>query len=259
MAKKKANKDGDIRSWIAQQPRKQRPAFHSALAELRKAYLKSETTSIPWWHEVGDHVSAFFPNDDRQYGSNITVLLAHELAGDEPSKVIKRVSDVLWQARIIARNLNKSEVKSWAKKENSKGRPLSAYHVHCLAPVEDKEQRTKLLNKCLEESWSVLRLRAKVQNLFGKKRSRGGRKAKPREVPSPIVALQEIQLEVRHWLANHEVWFADNKAALRKLSKRNQTDELYEELSRAADALIEMQQAVDEGLDCIERIAGEME
>jgi hypothetical protein len=56
----------------------------------------------------------------------------------------------------------------------------------------------------------------------------------PREVPSPIVALQEIQLEVRHWLANHEVWFADKKAALRKLSKRNQTDELYEELSRAA-------------------------
>jgi hypothetical protein len=73
-----------------------------------------------------------------------------------------------------------------------------------------------------------------VQNLFGKKRSRGGRKAKPREVPSPMVALQEIQLEARHWLANHQVWFADKKAALRKLSKRNQTDELYEELSRAA-------------------------
>jgi hypothetical protein len=52
---------------------------------------------------------------------------------------------------------------------------------------------------------------------------------------------------------------ADKKAALRKLSKRNQTDELYEELSRAADAMIEMQQAVDEGRDCIERLAGEME
>jgi ribosome assembly protein YihI (activator of Der GTPase) len=49
------------------------------------------------------------------------------------------------------------------------------------------------------------------------------------------------------------------KAALKKLSKRNQTDELYEELSRAADTMIEMQQAVDEGLDCLERIAGEME
>jgi ribosome assembly protein YihI (activator of Der GTPase) len=58
---------------------------------------------------------------------------------------------------------------------------------------------------------------------------------------------------------NHQVWFADKKAALRKLSKRKQTDELYEELSRAADSLIEMQQAVDEGLDCIERLAGEME
>jgi ribosome assembly protein YihI (activator of Der GTPase) len=55
------------------------------------------------------------------------------------------------------------------------------------------------------------------------------------------------------------LWIADKKAALRKLSKRSQTDELYEELSRAADAMIEIQQAVDEGLDCIERIAGEME
>ena len=76
---------------------------------------------------------------------------------------------------------------------------------------------------------------------------------------SPIVALQEIQLEVRHWLANHEVWFAEKEAALRKLSKRNQTDELYEELSRAADALIELQQAVTRGLDRIERIAEQME
>jgi hypothetical protein len=58
---------------------------------------------------------------------------------------------------------------------------------------------------------------------------------------------------------HHAVWFAEKKAALKKLSKRKQTDELYEELSRAADAMIEMQQAVDEGLDCIERIAGEME
>ena len=42
----------------------------------------------------------------------------------------------------------------------------------------------------------------------------------------------------------------------KKTGKRNETDELYEELSLAADALIEMQQAVDEGLDCIERLAG---
>ena len=106
---------------------------------------------------------------------------------------------------------------------------------------------------------SPLNTTAEVQNLFGKKRSRGGRKAKTREVPSPMVALQEIQLEVRHWLANHEVWFADKKAALKKLSKRNQTNELYEELSRAADAMIEMQQAVDDGLECIKRLAAVME
>jgi hypothetical protein len=39
---------------------------------------------------------------------------------------------------------------------------------------------------------------------------------------------------------------------LKKLSRRNQTDELYEELGRAADAMIDMQQALDKGLDCID-------
>jgi hypothetical protein len=43
------------------------------------------------------------------------------------------------------------------------------------------------------------------------------------------------------------------------ISKRRTRSCGRESLGRAADAMIEMQQAVDEGLECIERIAGEME
>lgn len=257
MAKKKTNKHADIRSWISQQPSKQRPALRSAVKELARTYSKNETTSITWLHEVGELVSKFFPDGDRQYGSNIMECLAKEV--DEESAEGTGVTQVLFHARVIARKLTKSEAKKWAKKKNSNGKPLPAHHVHCLAALEDKELRTELLNRCLKESWGIRRLHSKVQNLVGRKRSRGGPKPKPREVPSPIVALQEIQLEVRHWLENHEVWFKGERSALQNLGKKARTEELYQELSRALHEMIKMQKAVKMGLVCLERIATEMD
>ena len=129
------------------------------------------------------------------------------------------------------------------------------WKVRGLVAVEDKGQRKKLLDRCLAESWSTQRLRAAVQNHFGKKKSRGGRTPKPREVPSPVVALQDIQLHARQWMANHKVWFAGRKSALGHVAKRQQTEELHEELGAAVDALNEMQEAVEDGLACLEKLA----
>ena len=95
--------------------------------------------------------------------------------------------------------------------------------------------------------------------LIGRKRSGGGRTPKPKKIPTPAIALHDIQLSTKQWLANHEVWFAGKKAALKRVSKKAHTEELREELSGAADALIEMQEAVDDGLVCLERLAGEVE
>jgi hypothetical protein len=39
------------------------------------------------------------------------------------------------------------------------------------------------------------------------------------------------------------------------VGKRQQTEELYEELGAASDALVEMQEAVGAGLDCLENLA----
>ena len=261
MAKSKQRSDrpdNGIRSWLSRQPTAQRPALKAALISLRQAYRQKETTSIPWWHEVGGQVATFFPEDGRQYGSELAELLACEL-GAVVETDVKRVSNDLWKARKIARTITCKQAAAWSKKRNAKGRPLSAYHVHSLVGVEDAQQRDALLDQCLTESWSVTRLHAEVQKLSGKKRSRGGRPARKREIPPPVVALQEIQLAAKHWKANHAVWFKAKKAALKKVAKDLQTDELYEELSRAADELIEMQQAVDEGLACIERLAQAME
>jgi hypothetical protein len=181
--RKDAESPADIRTWIAKQPPDLRRGYRSTLSSLKNAYKRQNTSDVLWWHEVGTYVREFFP-ESRQYGSKVTELLAEEL-GAADDAAVKSVSNTLWQARIIAKRLTKAEAKHWAKKRNKNGKPLSAYHVHGLVAVEDKGQRKKLLDRCLAESWSTQRLRAEVQNHFGKKKSRGGRTPKPREVPHP--------------------------------------------------------------------------
>jgi hypothetical protein len=252
---KDAESPADIRTWIAKQPADLRRGYRSTLSSLKNAYKRQETSDVLWWYEVGTYVREFFP-ESRQSGSKVTELLAEGLGATDDAAV-KSISNTLWQARIIAKRLTKTEAKHWAKKRNKNGRPLSAYHVHGLVAVEDKGQRKKLLDHCLAESWSTQRLRAEVQNHFGKKKSRGGRTPKPREVPSPVVALQDIQLHARQWQANHKVWFVGNKSALGRVAKRQQK-ELGEELGAAVDALVEMQEAVKDGLACLEKLAGDV-
>lgn len=189
----------------------------------------------------------FFPDGQRQYGSSVMELLAKELGAVDDNE-IRSVSNTLWQARTIAKTLGSATAaKTWAKKRNGKDQPLSAYHVFAVANVEASEQ-PELLEKCLNESWSVRQLRREVQNRFGTKRSRGGRKAAARKVPSPKIALQDIQRQAAQWLADHGAWFTGPRAALRNVSKREQTVELQKELVPAWNALVEMQVAVETGL-----------
>lgn len=151
------------------------------------------------------------------------------------------VANTLWQARKVAIELSASEAKRWSQLRNQKERPLTAYHVHCLVSVEDP-LRSELLARCLAENWSILQLRAEVQNHVGHKRSRGGRKARPREKPSPGVALQDMQLAARRWQASHNAWFAEPGGALApetwKLKLLANPLQLQPELSRAIEALI---------------------
>ena len=248
----------DMSEWIAGQPPGRRRGLRTALSGLRRAYDARESESLLWWHQVGGLVTECFADGGRQYGDNVMEMLAGKLGADD-DKAVRRISNTLGQARTIAKTLTLREAKSWAKKRNSKGRPLSAYHIIAVAAVEVGEERTKLLDACLAASWSVTRLRAVLQNQFGKKRSRGGRKAQRRETPSPLVALQEVQLAACHWMADHEVWFDGPKSALGRVSKKLQTEELQEELEQAADALTKIQEAVDDGIECLALLAKEIE
>jgi hypothetical protein len=244
----------DINSWIAEQPPNRHGPLKSTLRSLKQAYRQQKTTDVLWWYEFGELVTKFFPKNST-FGSHVTPRLAKELAGN--NEPVGRATNTIWQSRIIVKNFSKAELKKWAGKRNRKGKPLSIYHFHCVGPVEAKEQRKKLLEKCLSESWSTRRLRDEVQNEFGEKRSRGGRKPEPRPVPTPTVALQDIQLAVRQWQANHKVWFVGKKSALGHVAKRQQTEGFREELEKSVTDIQEMLVTVVEELNQLKDLGKE--
>lgn len=247
----------DIQEWINRQAGR-KGELQAALRRLLVEFRKRETTNPLWWHAVGTDVLRFFPDGTRHYSDKVIALLADKLVPNPDTK-IERVFNIIWQARQIARSLTKEQIKDWAKKRDSKGRPLSASRVHRLVSVPDKAQRDELLERCLSESWGVERLSSEIQNLFGRKRSRGRRKPNERLVPKPGVALQEIQFSARHWLDNHEVWFDGKNAPLRKVHEQEQTVALYQELKRATDEIDKLKTKLDDELKCLERLASKME
>lgn len=87
------------------QPPNQRRDLSAAVRQLRKSFAAKAKRDLLSWHGVGTLVAAFFPDGDRQYGSNVTEMLARELgAADE--KTIRSLSNTLWQARTVAKTLN---------------------------------------------------------------------------------------------------------------------------------------------------------
>ena len=258
MAKKKSPKYADIHEWIAEQPPRRQAKLTRSLDELHDWYEHKED-GVLRWYEIGARISEFFPKDGgRDYGGNLIGLLADSL---DPDRTLGRNAfrNQLWEFRKIANGLSRAKARAWAEKRNRKEEPLTLFHVSKLLSIEDRATRKEFLDRCLAQNWSISKVRSEVQNLSGGKRSRGRRKPKPKDVPRPAVALQDIQLKADQWLANHEVWFAGRKAALKRVPKREHTDHFYEELNQAAHALIAMQEAVGAGLAGLKKLAGEVE
>lgn len=65
--------------------------------------------------------------------------------------------------------------------------------------------------------------------------------------------MQEIQLSVRHWSANHEVWFVAKKAALRSVANQR-TEPFQSELALAIEALQRMQEDLQQELKLLAKL-----
>jgi hypothetical protein len=142
-------------------------------------------------------------------------------------------------------------------------KPLTLFHVSALLLIEDGGNRNAVLKQCLAESWSVRKVRIEVQNLIGCKRSWGGRTPKPKKIPTPAIALHDIQLNAKQWMGNHAVWFAGKKgedgeikeeAALSKVQKKYLTGELLADLEKAEEGLVKVNAAMMKGLKTLREL-----
>ena len=248
----------DIGTWIKAQPPKRQPKLRRLLAELTQLFHRQSRDDLLWWYGVGIRALAFFPTGDRQYGVGVIELLADQLRpGRERND--KTATIPLYRARQLAATFTYQEIRELGKKRNAAGHALRLHHVFALLAVEDAEERGELTEACLAGNWSVARLRQEIQNRSGRKQSAGGLSPKPPERPSPGVALRDISVLARRWMAFHRVWFGEAKAALRKIPVRDRDGAMLKELERAEDGLLEVAGAVKQGLQPLETLRGEVE
>ena len=241
-----------IQGWIKSQPPERQDKLAHTLHELQRL-LPTKDTSLSWHYEFGVLLGEFFTSEHGEYDREVARLLAEAL-GAQRRNEINNVCILLWKCRAIAKGLTTKEAKVWGNLKKTNGQTLTAYHFHCVVAIEDKDLRKELIKQCVKESWSVVRLRAEVQNRFGKKRSHGGRPAKQKQIPSPLVALQDIRLAVKHWKASQEVWFEGSKAALVKVAKRHRTEHFEAELESTVSDLQDLRDAVETALGQLEKL-----
>lgn len=189
--------------------------------------------------------------------SNVIKLLAKDLQPDEDQGGTGLVSR-LYFARDLASKLNLAEVKALAATRNAAGKPLSVYHMERLLSVDDPSDRQALLEQCIARNWSVRDLTTAVQNYRGVKK-RAGLSPQGLETMGPGVALRDIYLRSREWSEHHKVWFGCKKGTLRRIPRKAHSQELLDELGRAADGLIAVWDSVEQAPAQLESLAREIE
>ena len=248
----------DIDAWIKSQPVTERRKLRRLLKELKKLVKQPQRDDLAWWHDVGTLALEFFPKGDRQYGVGVVELLADYLKPGRERRD-KTTTILLYRARQLADTFTSREVRALGKKRTAGGDLLKLRHVTSLLAVDDRDERNALLAKCLAKNWSVARLRRKIQNRHGRKRSAGGLSPVPPDNPSPGVALRDISILSRRWMTNCHVWFVGRKPALKKIPVKDRDEAMLKELRQAEDGLIEVAGAVKQGLVQIEKLAREVE
>lgn len=258
MAKKGSTvrKHKDITTWVNAQPKSGQARSKAALSELRRLFKSPQHDDLCWWHRVGKRMLVLQPKEERRYGSAVVELIAdHVKRGRKSGK--KLIPNLLYRTRDFAEKYSWREAQK-LDRDRRKGL-LNPLHVTALVSLDNKGLRDKLLRRCLTEKWSGQRLRREIQIAVGRKRSGGGCKPKPPKNPSPGVALRDISVLAKRWKAYHGVWFTDEKAALKRIPVKDRNEKMLEELGRAADELIEVWDAIDEGLKQLQSLAQELE
>ena len=260
MAKKKrsASQAFGINAWIRKQPTELQPELRNARDELKELFRTPEHTDFTWWHRVGSQVMVFFPEEESRYGDSVIELLADYLdpnrvrpepdtqKGKDSERKGMTVRNRLYEARDFARAYSGREAGRLATVRNKKDKPLSISHVKALLSEQNAGMRQQFLDKCLDESWSVRRLRQAIQNNRGRKLGSGLEPKSP-DPQEPGVALRNIFVLSRDWVVNHKVWFDKGKPTFRQVKEKDCTKAILEDAQKTLKKLGELQTAVTNG------------
>ena len=152
-----------------------------------------------------------------------------------------------------------AELKQFIQAQQRRGKSFSRFHVQALLALRDPNERQVVLKKCVASGWSSKRLRLEVQNRRGFKGHLAGHSPEPIGPVSPGVALREIYKKGRQWMALHQACFGGQAGSLKRVTRKDRSLRLYEELGRARRALLSVRDASDEALAQLAPLAGELE
>jgi hypothetical protein len=223
-----------------------------ALAELRRFFAHPEKQKLRWWFEVGHQALRLHPepppDEKRAYGTKAVGELARKLSPEDP----KNTTNTLWQARKLALRFSK-----WDELEKFQG-DLSIWHVMSLLAVDEKRgsksSMQELHSRCVAEGWSVDRLKREIQNDKGGKVA-SGRQPKPLRAATPAIAIKDLYVAARRWVAYHDQCLAGRRPVLRHARRADYSASLLRDVRHAIQELEQVQEAVTEELKDLWQLA----
>ena len=129
------------------------PELREALEKLRELVTQSDTQDAATQYSIGCVVRDV-QDAPGKYGAGSVKRLAQEMGRDEKS---------LYHRAQVARTWPLDEYNALLARKNSKGLPLSFYHLVVLASVEDRNARERLIEEALKKDVSVNAMRRLVK------------------------------------------------------------------------------------------------
>ena len=107
----------------------------------------------------------------------------------------------------------------------------------------NRSSMEKLRDRCLDEGWSVRRLRQEIQDDRGGKLCTG-RTYKPHKAATAAVAVQDLIVAARRWMIYHEECLAGRSPILKPARRTDYSPRLLRDVREAIQRLGQVRKAV---------------
>ncbi len=257
MAKKKTatTEYKTIKDWLERHPQKVR--MQRAFKELCCLIEKEDKQNLDWWHAVGRQALILYPIDGQHFGQNFIQKLAKGLPSPNnrpkselPTSYEQDRVNTLWSSRKLAHRFSK-------KKLQNLDRTLTVHHIMGLLTINNKNHKSweKFAAECIAKGWSAHELRREIQNDRGVKSSAGGRRPKPKTTVTAAIAVRDLILSARRWLACYEQCLEGHERPLKNVPKAEFNKILLKEVTEAAELLKDVGTSVEKACHTLQSLA----